>query len=115
METKYPHWYGPEDKMSCCVDYPDKDMMCCDDNFIDDHMAYKMYGDNFKDRLMCFLGDEVVLGTDAIISHKCSTFCGTICYVGCDYIIVNSTYCRRAISLHVPIKMIRFIAPFKHR
>ncbi|MBP2635686.1 MAG: hypothetical protein H6Q72_1593 [Firmicutes bacterium] len=113
MEMKYPHWYGPEDTM--CCDYPDKNMMCCDDHFMEDPMAYKMQRDNFKDRLLCFLGDEVLLGTDAMVDRRGSVFCGTVCYVGCDYIIVNSTHCRRSISLHVPIKMIRFIAPFKGR
>lgn len=113
MEAKYPHWYGPEDKMGC--DYPDNEMMCCEPQYMDDSMGCKMYRDNFKDRLLCFLGDEVVLGTDAIVGRKGSTFCGTVCYIGCDYIIVNTTFCRRCISLHVPIKMIRFIAPFKGR
>ena len=111
METKYPHWC-PDDKM--CCDYPEKEMMCCDDYYPDDP-GYKMYRESFKDRLLCLLGDEVLVATDALVSHKSSTFCGTLCYVGCDYIIVNSTYCRRPLSLHVPIKMIRFIAPFKGR
>ncbi|MGL5512403.1 MAG: hypothetical protein ACRDBM_04065 [Sporomusa sp.] len=114
METKYPHWYGSDDKMYC--DYPDKEMMCCDDQFMmDDHMGCQMNRGSFRDRLLCFLGDEVVLGTDAVVDRKGSTFCGTICYIGCDYIIVNTTFCRRCISLHIPIKMIRFIAPFKGR
>jgi hypothetical protein len=114
METKYPHWYG-NDSRACC-DFSEKDMMCSD-SMPDCNCTtqQKMYYDSFRDRLMCFLGDEVIIGTDAILQCRTSTFCGTICYVGCDYVIVNSCYRRKNISLHVPIKMIRFIAPFKSR
>ncbi|BBB92630.1 MAG TPA: hypothetical protein PKA28_03620 [Methylomusa anaerophila] len=113
MESKYPHWYSHDHDEKLCCDYPDKDVMCCDE--LPDYLPPKAYYDNFKDRLMCFLGDEVLIGTDAMLFCRTSTFCGTICYVGCDYIIVNSFYRHKPISLHVPIKMIRFIAPFKSR
>lgn len=41
------------------------------------------------------------------------SFCGTLCYVGCDFIIINVNIRHRCLSLHIPIKMIRFIAPYK--
>lgn len=108
MDCKYPHWYHG-DKMECC-DEMDKDMCC------DEHMHPKMYNypdSVFKDRLLCLLGDEVLFSVDARFCGR-ESFCGTLCYVGCDFIIVNACLRRRPISMHVPIKMIRFIAPFKN-
>lgn len=107
MEGKYPHWYHDHD-MECC-DYPDKDMVCCDD------MPHRPYpAETLKDRIMCLLGDEVLFSVDARICHR-ESFCGTLCYVGCDFIVVNVCLNRKSISLHVPIKMLRFIAPYKSR
>ena len=107
MDCKYPHWYHG-DKMECCEPM-DKDMCC------DEHMHSKMYNYPdavFKDRLLCLLGDEVLFSVDARFCGR-ESFCGTLCYVGCDFIIVNVCIRRRPVSMHVPIKMIRFIAPYK--
>lgn len=109
MEMKYPHWYPHEDRMDPCCDYMDKDMTC------EEHKPYMMVDcctDTFKDRILCLLGDEVLLSVDARICRR-ESFCGTLCYVGCDFIIVNTCFHGRSLSLHVPIKMIRFISPFK--
>ncbi|MDL2281011.1 hypothetical protein LJC10_04055 [Selenomonadales bacterium OttesenSCG-928-I06] len=114
MENRYPHWYGQDTKMMPCCDHSEKEIMCCEDP-CSEPVPHKMYYDTFKERLMCFLGDEVLIGTDSNLYSKTATFCGTICYVGCDYIIVNSCYRHRTISLHVPICAIRYIAPYKGR
>lgn len=110
MDYKYPHWYQCEGGMEpCCEDYPVKDACC------EEHMPYKMYDfhrESLKDRILCLLGDEVIFSVDARICNR-ESFCGTLCYVGCDFIIVNVNLRRRCISMHVPICMIRFIAPFK--
>jgi len=95
MAGKYPHWYH-EDMGPCCE--PEEPVNCCDANF--------------KDRLLCLLGDNVLFSVDARICHR-ESFCGTLCYVGCDFIIVNVCVRRRSVSMHIPIRMIRFIAPFK--
>lgn len=108
MDCKYPHWYQ-EDKMEpCCeehmVDY------CCDD-----HAPYKMYEfhrETLKDRLLCLLGCEVIFSVDARVCGR-ESFCGTLCYVGCDFLIVNVNVRHRCLSMHIPIKMIRFISPYK--
>ena len=110
MDCKYPHWYQCDDHSEpCCDDYMAKDVCC------DEPMAYKMYDfhrESLKDRILCLLGDEILFSVDARICGR-ESFCGTLCYVGCDFIIVNVNIRRRCLSLHVPIKMIRFIAPFK--
>ncbi|EAX47158.1 hypothetical protein TcarDRAFT_0797 [Thermosinus carboxydivorans Nor1] len=106
MERKYPHWY-PEHE-TCC-EYPGKDMVC------DEHMPYKMMDfalDTFKDRILCMLGDEIIFSVDARICGR-ESFCGTLCYVGCDFIIVNVCLGRRPVSMHIPLRMLRFIAPYK--
>lgn len=108
MESKYPHWYH-DDKMDFCCDYMDKDMMCADQK---PYMMMDCCNDTFKDRILCLLGDEVLLSVDARICHR-ESFCGTLCYVGCDFIIVNTCLHGKPLSLHVPIKMIRFISPYK--
>ncbi|MDR1701605.1 MAG: hypothetical protein LBR56_02385 [Sporomusaceae bacterium] len=113
MESKYPHWYGNDSKIMSSCDYPERDMMCCSDQH--EFTPQRMYYDSFKDRLMSFLGDEVLIATEASLRCRNASFCGTVCYVGCDYVIINSRYRRKNISLHVPLKMIRFIAPFKSR
>lgn len=108
MDFKYPHWYQCDDHMEpCCDDYKDA---CCDEP-----MTYKMYDfhrESLKDRILCLLGCEVLFSVDAKICGR-ESFCGTLCYVGCDFIIVNVNVKRCCLSMHVPIKMIRFIAPFK--
>lgn len=109
MDFKYPHWYQ-EDKMEpCCDDYMEKDMCC------EDVMPYKMFDfhrESLKDRILCLLGCEVIFSVDARICRR-ESFCGTLCYVGCDFVIVNVNVRHRCLSMHIPIKMIRFIAPFK--
>lgn len=105
MESKYPHWYHG-DNMECC-DYPGE-MMCCEEE-----MPNRMYvSETLKDRIMCLLGSEVLFSVDARICGR-ESFCGTLCYVGCDFIIVNVCLGRRSVSMHIPLKMLRFIAPFK--
>lgn len=106
MESKFPHWYHED--MECC-DYPEKEMMCCEE------MPNRAYpAETLKDRIMCLLGDEVLFSVDARICGR-ESFCGTLCYVGCDFIVVNVCLGRKSVSMHVPIKMLRFIAPYKSR
>ena len=38
------------------------------------------------------------------------TLCGSLCYVGCDFVIVNICLHRKPVSMYVPIHMIRFLA-----
>lgn len=105
MDCKYPHWYMDDDNLGECCDYPQHDMVC------DDYkMAYPM--ESFKDRLLCLLGDEVLFSVDARFCGK-ETFCGTLCYIGCDFIIVNVCVRRQSLSMHIPIRMLRFISPYK--
>jgi hypothetical protein len=89
MDSKYPHWYHGEEKVE----------------------SYE-YQASFQDRLLCLLGDEVLFSVDARICRS-ESFCGTLCFVGCDFIIVSTCQRGKAISMHVPIRMLRFIAPFK--
>ena len=112
MDSKYPHWYNAEDKMDPCCDYMGKEMM------YEEHMPHKIMselpGETFKDRLLCLLGDEILFSVDARIGCR-ESFCGTLCYVGCNFIIVNICIRRRPLSMHIPIKMLRFVAPSKSR
>ncbi len=103
MDSKYPHWYYGCEEMFPCGDFDQKQMMF--DGCIPD-----CYEAKFKDRLLCLLGDEVLLSVDARICRQ-DSFRGTLCYVGCDFIIVNTCIHRRALSMHIPIKAIRIIAP----
>lgn len=108
MDYKYPHWYQEGPMEPCCEEYMVKDP-CCEE------VPYKMFDfhrESLKDRILCLLGCEVIFSVDARICRR-ESFCGTLCYVGCDFIIVNVTVRRRCLSMHIPIKMIRFIAPFK--
>ncbi|VBB08690.1 Hypothetical protein LUCI_3968 [Lucifera butyrica] len=111
MDSKYPHWYHGEDKMEPCCDYMGPEMMC-----EEEHMPQKMYyTETFQDRIMTLLGDEVLFSVDARIGRR-ESFCGTLCYVGCNFIIVNVCLCGKSLSMHIPIKCLRFIAPYKsHR
>jgi len=109
MDCKYPHWYEGEKTEPGYEDYVVPDT-CCEETF-----PYKMYDfhrESLKDRILCLLGCEIIFSVDARICHR-ESFCGTLCYVGCDFIIVNVNVRHRCLSMHVPIKMIRFIAPFK--
>jgi len=110
MDGKYPHWYHEE--MEPCCDYMDKKMMpeeCCTPP-----KAYSYPENSFKDRLLCMLGDDVIFSVDARICRQ-ESFCGSLCYVGCDFIIVNVCMRKTPLSMMVPIKMIRFIGPKSHR
>lgn len=109
MDAKYPHWYCDEEKSPVC-DFDGREMMC------EDNMNYKMqpFTETLKDRIMCMLGNEVMLSVDARICRR-ETFCGTLCYVGCDFIIVNVSLRGKPASMHIPLKMLRFITPFKGR
>jgi hypothetical protein len=116
MDGKYPHWYhdmgqmGPDE----CCEYEDRDMMC-------DYPMMSMpkmpkvtnFQESFKDRLNCLLGDCImfsVCGPIGICKGR-NTYCGTLCFIGCDFIIVNVNYRHRAVSMHIPICMLTFIAP----
>lgn len=102
MDSKYPHWYyGCEEMFPYGGEFDEKQVLF---DGCECHEA------NFKDRLLCLLGDEVLLSVDARIFRQ-DCFRGTLCYVGCDFIIVNTCIRRRSLSLHIPIKMIRVIAP----
>ena len=111
MDAKYPHWYCDDEKSPVC-DCDDQGMM------YEDCTNYKMQPfqtETLKDRIMCMLGNEVMFSVDARICRR-ETFCGTLCYVGCDFIIVNVCLRGKSASLHIPIRMLRFITPFKgHR
>lgn len=64
---------------------------------------------SFKDRLLGMLGNKVLFSVDARICGK-ETLTGSLCYVGCDFIIVNVCIHRKPLSMYVPINMIRFFA-----
>ena len=108
MDGKYPHWY--HDGMEECCNHMDQPVMhqeCMPPQ------AYVQPENSFKDRLMCMLGTDVIFSVDARICHQ-ESFCGILCHVGCDFIIVNICMKRKPLSLMVPIKMIRFISPKSH-
>lgn len=105
MDFKYPHWYQENPGEFC----PDECMANCEE------VPYKLWDfhrETLKDRILCLLGCEVIFSVDARICKR-ESFCGTLCYVGCDFIIVNVNLRRRCLSMHIPICMLRFIAPFK--
>lgn len=105
MDFKYPHWYQENPAEFC----PDECMVNCEE------IPYKLWDfhrETLKDRILCLLGCEVIFSVDARICRR-ESFCGTLCYVGCDFIIVNVNLRRRCLSMHIPICMLRFIAPFK--
>lgn len=111
MDAKYPHWYCDEEKSPVC-DFDGKEMMYDDCN---NYKMHPMQTETLKDRIMCMLGNEVMLSVDARICRR-ETFCGTLCYVGCDFIIVNVSLRCKPASMHIPLRMIRFITPFRgHR
>jgi hypothetical protein len=114
MDGKYPHWY--HDDMGPCYEKmmhegPFEGPMIHEEPMMP-HKIHACCDSNFKDRLLCLLGDQVLFSVDARICHR-ESFCGTLCYVGCDFIIVNVCVHRRSVSMHIPIRMIRFIAPYK--
>lgn len=110
MDGKYPHWY--HDDMGPCYDYMEKKVMP-EEPMMPPKMMHGCCDANFKDRLLCLLGDEVLFSVDARICGR-ESFCGTLCYVGCDFLIVNVCIHRKSVSMHIPIKMLRFIAPYKN-
>lgn len=121
MEKKYPHWYMDDDKYDdCCPDgmkeMKEMNEMCCEHpmGMMKKH-TYDCCGDSLRDRLQYFMGDEVLVSVDAGISHRdcTSAFCGRLCYIGCDFIIVDIVIRGRPAPLHIPLKMIRFISPFE--
>ena len=118
MNGKYPHWY--HDDMEECCDHMDQPMMhqecmppmmqpeCC----MPPQVHVRPEG-SFKDRLMHMLGSDVIFSVDARICRQ-ESFCGILCHVGCDFIIVNICKKHKPLSMMVPIKMIRFISPTPH-
>ena len=109
MNVKYPHWYyGDGDGDGGCD---------CDMPHPYENVSREMDGFSearFNDRLLSLLGDEILFSVDARIGKR-DSFCGTLCYIGCDFIIVNVCLCHKSVSMHVPIRMLRFVAPFKSR
>lgn len=99
MDCNYPHWYNNE-----CVETPNEmGYNCCEPRM-------GAYPDaSFKDRLLGMLGNKVLFSVDARVCGR-ETLCGSLCYVGCDFIIVNVCIHRKPISMYVPICMIRFFA-----
>lgn len=102
MDRDYPHWYG--DKQPC----PSDSVSDCQEQ----KCLHAYPGVTLKDRLLLLLGDRVLFSVDAPICHHTSLI-GLLCYVGTDFIIVNSRLRCKPIALHVPIDMIRFITPYK--
>lgn len=99
MDCNYPHWYNKD----CCPENSEMPYNCCEP-----HM--NAYPDaSFKDRLLGMLGNKVLLSVDARICGR-ETLCGSLCYVGCDFIIVNVCIRRKPISMYIPIHKIRFFA-----
>ena len=108
MDGKYPHWY--HDEMEECCNHMEQPMMhqeCMPPK------AYAYPENSFKDRLLCMLGTDVIFSVDARLCRQ-DSFCGTLCHVGCDFIIVNICMRRRPLSMMIPIKMLRFIGPKSH-
>ncbi len=117
MDGRYPHWYhdmGHMEPMEECCDYQEKEMPC-------DYPMMPMpkmptmiqYKESFKDRLACLLGDEVlfaVCGPIGICRGR-GAYCGTLCFIGCDFVIINVCHHHHAVSMHIPICMLTFIAP----
>lgn len=100
MDCNYPHWYNKD-----CVEKND-DMEC--HGGYDHHMC--AYPDaSFKDRLLGMLGNKILFSVDARVCGR-EALCGSLCYVGCDFIIVNLCLHRKPISMYVPIHMLRFLA-----
>jgi hypothetical protein len=114
MDGKYPHWY--HEQMDECCNHMDQPMMnqdCMPPMMHHECMppiAYACPETTFKDRLMHMLSNDVIFSVDARICGR-ESFCGTLCHVGCDFIIVSICIKHKPISLMVPIKMIRFIGP----
>lgn len=110
-QPKYAHWYCHND--SCC---DGKDMMCDEDIMMcEKPMPYKvkMYPtESLMDRLLCLLGNKVILSVDAPLFKKKRTFCGILCFVGCDFVVLSICSRKRPLTLHIPICMIRYITPY---
>lgn len=107
MNIKHPHWY--HEKMEPCCNMEVQEEECC----VEAPQKVHAFPDaKFKDRLLCLIGDEIMFSVDARICGR-DSFCGILCYVGCDFIIVNMVSHRKPLSMHIPINMIRYIAPFQ--
>lgn len=99
MDCNYPHWYNKD----CCPETTEVPYNYCEPRM-------NAYPDaSFKDRLLGMLGNKVLFSVDARICGR-ETICGSLCYVGCDFIIVNVCIHRKPISMYIPIHMIRFFA-----
>jgi hypothetical protein len=117
MDGKYPHWY--HDNMEECCDHMEQPMMQpeCMPPMMHPMMQPECcmppahpHENTFYDRLMHMVGTDVIFSVDARICGQ-ESFCGILCHVGCDFIIVNVSKKRKPLSMMVPIKMIRFISP----
>ncbi|WP_110956104.1 hypothetical protein [Anaerosinus massiliensis] len=100
MDCNYPHWYNNE-----CAE-PNNDMGY---NCYDQRMCGTFPDASFKDRLLGMLGCKIIFSVDARVCGR-ETLCGSLCYVGCDFIIVNLCMHRKSLSMYIPICMIRFLA-----
>lgn len=99
MECNYPHWYNNE----CVETANEPGYNCCEPRM-------NAYPDaSFKDRLLGMLGNKVLFSVDARLCGR-ETLCGSLCYVGCDFVIVNVCIHRKPLSMYIPIHMIRFFA-----
>ncbi len=104
---KYPHWYCPDEKKMIC----DDDMM--DDMCFNPPMPCSMpCAETLKQRLLGLIGDRIIFSVDARLCRSKGTLCGILSYVGCDFIIVSLCLHRKALSLHVPIDMLRYVSPY---
>lgn len=99
MDCNYPHWYNND-----CAE-PNIEAGC---NTYEPRMC--AYPDaSFKDRLLGMMGNKILFSVDARVCGR-ETLCGSLCYVGCDFVIVNVCLRRKPISMYIPINMIRFLA-----
>lgn len=102
MDCNYPHWYNNNECAEPCAN----DMQNC--GYYDPRM-YAMPDASFKDRLLGMLGNKILISVDARLCGR-ETLCGSLCYVGCDFIIVNVCMKHKPVSMYIPICMIRFLA-----
>lgn len=108
MDHKYPHWYHEDSCMEPTCDCMEHQPMM--------HDCMPMYGEhhfmhqeNFSDHLMRMMGNRVLISLDASFC-KCKSLCGILCFVGCDFVILNICRRRKPIAMHIPINMIKYIA-----
>lgn len=115
MDMKYPHWFHDMSKDECCCEC-EKEMPMCPVPIPETGKVKKMAPychETFKERLNCFLGEEVYFCVNCHTGFckKGRAYFGVLCYIGCDFVIINTTYRKHSLSLHIPICMLTYIAP----